>query len=84
MYPTAVEQQVAELSDDKALLLHWINTLIEAGIPTKYPSMAELVAFTLHQLILEIPRGPLRDNLDDILEHMKVQIRELHALTALH
>jgi SWI/SNF-related matrix-associated actin-dependent regulator 1 of chromatin subfamily A len=64
-------QQIAELNDDQALLLHWVNSLLDAKIPEHYPYLAELVAFTLHQLAQEIPPGPLRVNLDDMLDHMK-------------
>ena len=71
---------VAELSDDQALLLQWVNTALETGVYREWPKMAELMAITVYTLIQAIPPGELRSQLDVILTEMRINIREMRDL----
>lgn len=76
---TAIED-IDALSDDQALLLQWVNTILDTGVYREYPRMAELIAMTIYQLTQEIPPGDLRRQVDLILVDLRGTIRTMREL----
>lgn len=71
---------VADLSDDHALLLQWVNITLETEAYREWPRTAELMAITVYTLIQAIPPGDLRNQLDLVLTELRINIREMRDL----
>jgi len=70
--------EVHSLTDDQALLLQWVNITLGHGLYRDRPQLAELVAFTLHQLADALEPGPLRAELDRVLVDVSGTIRAMN------
>lgn len=77
---TELLNQVDELTDDQALLLHWVNMTLETEAYREYPALAEVVALTVSRLASLLTPGPLRDQLGVILGQLQQNIRDLRTL----